>query len=86
MTAFTIGELKEIMLSTADGAESVLELADDFLDQPFGDLDFDSLAVLEIATRIQQDYHLAIPDEAVAELNTPRDVLDYVTSRLRENA
>lgn len=83
MTAFTIVKLKEIMLSTADGAG--LELDGDFLDTPFPDLDFDSLAVLELATRVQQDYDLAIPDEAVAELTTPRDVLDYVTRRLAES-
>lgn len=84
MSAFTTTELKEIMRSAADGAAP--DLDGDFLDQPFGDLDFDSLAVLEIATRIQQDYHLVIPDEAVAELTTPRDVLDYVTHRLAEGS
>jgi len=83
MTTFTIVKLKEIMLSTADGAG--LELEGDFLDKPFPDLDFDSLAVLELATRVQQDYDLTIPDEAVAELTTPRDVLDYVTRRLGES-
>ena len=83
MTTFTIVELKKIMLSAADGAE--IELGDDFLDLPFPDLDFDSLAVLEVATRVQHDYNLAIPDEAVAELKTPRDVLDYVTQRLSES-
>ncbi|WP_207944994.1 phosphopantetheine-binding protein [Actinomadura rubrisoli] len=84
MTVFTATELKDIMLSTADGAP--IDLDGEFLDTPFTDMDFDSLAVLEIATRVQQDYHLAIPDEAVADLTTPRDVLDYVTQRLRESA
>ena len=83
MTTFTIVKLKEIMQSAADGAE--VELEGDFLDTPFPDLDFDSLAVLEVATRVQHDYNLAIPDEAVAELKTPRDVLDYVTRRLSES-
>lgn len=83
MTTFTIVKLKEIMLSAADGAGP--ELDGDFLDTPFPDLDFDSLAVLELATRVQQDYHLAIPDEAVAELSTPRHVLNYVTRRLGES-
>jgi act minimal PKS acyl carrier protein len=82
MTTFTVTKLKEMMLSTADGAG--LELPGDFLDTPFPDLDFDSLAVLELATRVQQGYDLAIPDEAVADMITPRDVLDYVTRRLSE--
>lgn len=82
-TTFTVEQLKDIMLSTAE--EAGLQLAEDFLDTPFPDLDFDSLAVLEIATRVQHDYDLAIPDEAVAELITPRHVLDYVTRQLSES-
>jgi minimal PKS acyl carrier protein len=84
MTAFTTSELKSIMLKAADGAAPSLD--GDFLDTPFPDLDFDSLAVLEIATQIQQEYHLAVPDESVALMLTPRDVLDYVTERLEESA
>jgi act minimal PKS acyl carrier protein len=85
MTTFTATELKDIMLSTADES-NVPDLDGDFLDVPFLDLDFDSLAVLEIATRVQQEYHLAIPDEAVADLITPRDVLTFVAGQLRESA
>jgi act minimal PKS acyl carrier protein len=84
MTVFTTEELKDIMLKAADGTAPSLD--GDFLDKPFPDLDFDSLAVLEIATQIQQSYHLAIPDESVALMKTPRDVLDYVTQRLDESA
>lgn len=83
MTTFTASNLKEIMLKAADGTAPSLD--GDFMDVPFPDLDFDSLAVLEIVTLVQQNYHLAIPDESVAELTTPRSVLDYVTLRLREN-
>lgn len=82
-TTFTVENLRTIMLSTAE--EAALRLPADFLDTPFPDLDFDSLAVLEIATRVQHDYNLAIPDEAVAELTTPRNVLDYVTQQLSES-
>lgn len=84
MTAFTISELKDIMLKTMDGTAPTLD--GEFLDTSFRDLDFDSLTVLEIATRIQQEYHLAIPDESVALMITPRDVLNYVTQRLHESA
>lgn len=83
MTTFTTLELKKIMLSIAD--EGGVELAGDFLNASFPDLGFDSLAVLEIVTHVQQDYHLAIPDDAVDELTTPQDVVDYVTRQLRES-
>jgi len=84
MSTFTSEDLKTIMLATAD--ESITPALDgDFLDLSFADLDFDSLAVLEIATRIQQTYHLEIPDDAIAEMSTPRNVVDYISGRLRES-
>jgi acyl carrier protein len=42
--------------------------------------------VLEIATSIQERYHMVIPDQAIAEMTMPRDVLDYVNGQLRESA
>lgn len=85
MSTFTADDLKTIMLATADEATAP-DLDGNFLDKYFTDLDFDSLAVLEIATRIQQTCHLEIPDEAIAEMRTPRDVIDYVSGRLRQSA
>ncbi|MGW2643520.1 acyl carrier protein [Streptomyces sp. NPDC001393] len=83
MSGFTVLQLKDIMLGIAE--EIGLDLEGEFLDKPFTDLAFDSLAVLELVTHIQQDYHLAIPDGAVAGFTTPRDVLDYVTGQLHES-
>lgn len=83
MPAFTADDLKTIMLATADEGTAP-ELDGDFLDRSFTDLDFDSLTVLEIATRIQQQYHLEIEDEAIADMTTPRDVVEYVSSHLTE--
>jgi act minimal PKS acyl carrier protein len=85
MSAFTPEDLKTIMLRTAD-EDTASDLDGDFLGRPFADLDFDSLAVLEIATSIQERYHLVIPDQAIAEMTTPRDVVDYVNGQLRESA
>ncbi|MER6567952.1 acyl carrier protein [Streptomyces sp. NPDC001093] len=83
MSGFTVLELKDTMLSIAE--EIGLDLEGDFLDKPFTDLAFDSLAVLELVTHIQQDFHLAISDDAVADFTTPRDVLDYVNRQLHES-
>lgn len=81
MAAFTIDDLRTIMCATAGpGDHPVLE--GDIQDVPFSELDFDSLAVLELATRIQQAYGMPFPDDAVEEMSTPGDVLVYVTQRL----
>lgn len=84
MSTFTADDLKTIMLATAD-EDSASVLDGDFLDRSFSDMDYDSLSVLEIATRIQQTYHLEIADEAIADMITPRDVVNYISSRLHES-
>jgi minimal PKS acyl carrier protein len=81
MSAFTTGELREVMIACAGPGEHP-ELDGEFIDTPYDDLGFDSLAVLELATRIQQDLGVPFPDDAVAEMATPRDVLDYVNEKI----
>lgn len=81
MPHFTVDELETIM-SRCTGGDDVYRLGESELDTTFPDLSFDSLAVLELATRIQQDYRMPFPDEAVERMKTPRDVLHYVNDRL----
>lgn len=83
MSVFTTDDLRNIMRSSAD-EDAPVSLDGDFLDTRFDELGYDSLAVLEIATRIQQDYHLPMPDDAVDAMTTPRDVIDYVNPRLQD--
>lgn len=80
MSTFTFDDLSDIMRQV--DADSGAGLTDAALDRTFDELDFDSLAVLEIATHIQQTTGLAIPDEAVAEMTTPRAALEYVNQHL----
>lgn len=80
MSTFTFADLHEIMRQVDD--QSAAPVTEESLDTPFPDLDFDSLAVLEITTRIQQQTGLAIPDEAIEDMKTPRAALDYVNQRL----
>ncbi|MBV2365260.1 acyl carrier protein [Streptomonospora nanhaiensis] len=79
MSTLDMPRLKEIMRATAD-EDTDVDWEGDLLDQPFTDMGFDSLAVLEIATSIQQRFGLVMPDEVVAELTTPRSVIDYVNA------
>jgi act minimal PKS acyl carrier protein len=81
MATFTLNDLKQVMESCADALSTDVELAGDVGDVAFTDLGFDSLDVLEIATRIQQDLGIRIPDEAIADMKTPNDVTAYVNER-----
>ncbi|MEW9547192.1 acyl carrier protein [Nonomuraea sp. NPDC050783] len=80
MSQLTLDELKTIMIQV--DADVAKDLDGDILDTVLDHLGLDSLAVLEIATRIQQTHRLPIPDEAIAEMTTPRNILDYVNARL----
>lgn len=51
---------------------------DTFLDVPFADLGYDSLALMETAAAIVARTGVRIPDERIVELETPRAVLDQV--------
>jgi minimal PKS acyl carrier protein len=78
---FTQDTLRDIMRACA-GPGKHPELEGEFIDASYEDLGFDSLAVLQLATRIQQALGVPFPDETVAEMVTPRHILDYVTTRL----
>jgi minimal PKS acyl carrier protein len=82
MKQFSEHQLRDIMHATAGETGDTTELPRDFLDKKFSELDFDSLAVLEIATRIQQELQLSVSDDAIAEMTTPRSVLDFVNGEL----
>jgi minimal PKS acyl carrier protein len=81
MATFTPGRLRQIMRACAGPGEHP-ELEGEFLDVPHTDLGLDSLAVLELAARIQQELGVRFPDETVAEMETPRNVLDYVNQQM----
>jgi act minimal PKS acyl carrier protein len=81
MTEFTLDDMKRIMRSCA-GEPEAIDLDGDIADVPFIELDYDSLAVLEMAARIQQELGVRIPDEAVEDMKTPRAAVEYVNRRL----
>ncbi|WP_329277700.1 acyl carrier protein [Streptomyces sp. NBC_01451] len=77
--SMTFEDLKAVM-SRCTG--EVDDLRADNLDAAFTDIGYDSLAVLEIASQIQREYSLQIPDEAIEGMNSPQDVIDYVNASL----
>ncbi|MFC9915221.1 acyl carrier protein [Streptomyces sp. NPDC059862] len=86
MSTLTVEKLLEIMRATQGESGDASSLTEDVLDKPFTDLNVDSLAVLEVVTQIQDEFKLRIPDSAMEEMETPRQVLDYVNARLEEAA
>ncbi|GBP99905.1 acyl carrier protein [Streptomyces spongiicola] len=78
-SSMTFGDLKAIMGRCTGDIE---QLTEDHLGTAFTDLGYDSLAVLEIASQIQREYGLQIPDEAIEDMTSPQSVIDYVNTGL----
>nr|QXL90835.1 putative acyl carrier protein [Streptomyces sp.] len=74
MTEFTIDKLREI---TRGGA-------DEDADLDYTALDYDSLAVLEIQSRIENALGVTLPDGAIVTTMTPRQTVALVNDHLRE--
>ncbi len=81
MTAMTIQDLRRLLVSCA-GNDEKLDLYVDISDCALEDLGYDSLAVIETAAAIEQEFGVRIPDDRLPELTTPRSLLDAVNGRL----
>lgn len=64
------------------GTENAQAVAEDRLDHHFVELGYDSLAVYEIATRIEEELGLSISDAEIDLLRTPSALLDLVNGKL----
>ncbi|MFA7761410.1 acyl carrier protein [Streptomyces sp. NPDC048723] len=73
----TIDDLRRILTACAGMDESV-NLDGDILDTPFTDLGYDSLALMETASRIKEEFGITISDEEIAVVETPRLLLKAV--------
>jgi minimal PKS acyl carrier protein len=76
-----LDDLRRILRECA-GSDEGLEAGESALETRFDDLGFDSLALIESAARIQQEFGVTIPDDEIGELATPRALLTLVNSRL----
>ncbi|HEX5494327.1 MAG TPA: SRPBCC family protein [Mycobacteriales bacterium] len=83
MADFTLDDLRQMMRSGSGEDESV-DLGGDILDVPFTELGYDSLAVLELSSRIGRDHGIRVPDDAVQRMTTPREALAYVHELLTQ--
>jgi act minimal PKS acyl carrier protein len=82
-TSFSLDDLRKIMRSCAGLADSV-DLTGDIGGVSFKDLGYDSLAVLQMASSVENELAVPIPDDAAENLTTPQSLVDYVTAHLEE--
>jgi act minimal PKS acyl carrier protein len=79
MAEFSLDELKQIMRQCAGEDEST-DLDNDFEAVTFDHLGYDSLAILETASRIERTYGLKLPEEGLSEITTPGALVAFVNS------
>jgi len=77
----TIDDLRRVLAACA-GESNNISLGGNILDWNFDDLGYDSLALMETAARIEQEYGAPIPDDHITEFRTPRQLLDFVNGVL----
>jgi act minimal PKS acyl carrier protein len=85
MKEFTKIDLTRTMRAAAGEDESV-DLDGDILDISFEELGYDSLAVLETVTAVEREFALALKEEDMSTIETPRKFLAFVNERIKESA
>lgn len=81
---FDLNALQYILETCSGVAEEVDWKAAGTLELTFSEIGYDSIALLEIVARIQRDYGVRIPDEAIGDLRTPHVVLRYVNQLIAD--
>ncbi|WP_420497261.1 acyl carrier protein [Parafrankia sp. FMc2] len=77
----TIDDLRRILVECAGDVQEG-EPAGDIRDVAFEELGYDSLALMETSARITTEFGVAVPDDRLADLRTPRELLDLVNDAL----
>lgn len=85
MSQLTLDDLREIMIAAA-GEDDGVDLTLEILDIPFTELGFDSLAMLETVTLVKRRTGVAIADDELDSVSTPRALLVKVNTSLEQTA
>jgi acyl carrier protein len=80
---FTLDNLRELMRSSA-GVEDDIDIDGDIADVEFEELGYDSLAVLEVASQVQRQYSVPMPDECTEYMLTPRLAVEYINKQFEK--
>ncbi|MGW7386858.1 acyl carrier protein [Streptomyces sp. NPDC054794] len=78
---FTFDDLKRILLE-GSGAPEGVELDENILDTEFDALGYDSLALLETASRIEREYGISLEEWLLTDAPTPRAFVAAVAGHL----
>jgi len=74
--ADVLAGLKEIVEEVAGVSPSLIELDKNFTD----DLDVDSLSMVEVVVAAEERFGVKIPDEAVTDLLTVGDAVNFIVN------
>ena len=85
MSKITIDDIRRILIACAGDVETS-ELQGDISDLEFENLGYDSLALMETAARLEQEFGVRIPEEQITEVKTPQELLDLVNTSLADAA
>lgn len=69
-------EVLIMLLSESVGLEEDTDLAGGDADTPLSELGYDSLSLLHVANRIEADFGLTLPDDAITETATLATLLE----------
>lgn len=81
MSQLTLDELKVFLLRSVGDDESI-DLSGDIGTTALNDLGFDSLAVIDTTSRLEQHFKIKFSDDDASGLATPQDFLDVVNRQL----
>lgn len=84
MTEFTLKDMRQALRAAA-GEDEAIDLDGDILDMEFGELGYDSLAVLEAASHIERGFGVRLPEDEVGDKQTPRAFVDFVNVLLSDD-
>ncbi|MDJ0362465.1 acyl carrier protein [Rhodococcus sp. H29-C3] len=76
---FSIADLRRILTECA-GVDETVNLDDDILAVEFDQLGYDSLAILETASRVEREYGVSLDETALQAASTPEGFIALVRS------
>ncbi|MFC7330965.1 acyl carrier protein [Marinactinospora rubrisoli] len=79
-TPFTLDDLTRILRECA-GEDETVDLAGNIAEADFEQLGYDSLALMEAASRVSRQYDVALPEDDLADVHTPSAFVQLVNRR-----
>lgn len=81
MAEFTVTDLTRIIRSAA-GEDEALDLESNITERSFADLGYDSLAVLETASRVEREFGVLLPEDEMSGIESPKEFMEFVNAQL----